>query len=109
MSRVTAYRPFYIIGAVNRPGEYPYVANMTALNAVAFGGGFTDQARQSTVFVRHEGSTHEDEVPANQITRIYPGRCGSGEEHRILGRDGACSRRWPVPAAVGRGRAAALH
>ena len=70
---VSTYRPFYIIGAVNRPGEYPYVANMSALNAVAFGGGFTDQARQSTVSVRHEGSTVEEEVPASQLTRIYPG------------------------------------
>ena len=70
---VSAYRPFYIIGAVNRPGEYPYAANMSALNAVAFGGGFTDSARTSTVFVRHEGSTAEVEVPANQVTMIYPG------------------------------------
>ena len=40
---------------------------------MAFGGGFTDQARQSTVYVRHEGSTTEDEVPASQLTMIYPG------------------------------------
>jgi protein involved in polysaccharide export with SLBB domain len=70
---VSAYRPFYIIGAVTRPGEYPYVANMSALNAVAFGGGFTDQARQSTVFIRHEGSTNELEMPASQVTMVYPG------------------------------------
>jgi polysaccharide export outer membrane protein len=70
---ITAYRPFYIIGAVNRPGNYPYVANMTALDAVALGGGFTDKARESTVYVHHEGSTHEDELPASQVTRIFPG------------------------------------
>jgi protein involved in polysaccharide export with SLBB domain len=70
---ISTYRPFYIIGAVNRPGEYPYVANMSALNAVAFGGGFTDAARTSTVFVRHEGSTNEVEVPATQIVMIRPG------------------------------------
>jgi protein involved in polysaccharide export with SLBB domain len=46
---------------------------MSALNAVAFGGGFTDSARTSTVFVRHEGSTAEVEVPANQVTMIHPG------------------------------------
>jgi polysaccharide export outer membrane protein len=70
---ITAYRPFYIIGAVNRPGNYPYVANMTALDAVALGGGFTDKAKESTIYVRHEGSTHEDPLPASQITRIFPG------------------------------------
>jgi len=70
---ITAYRPFYIIGAVNRPGNYPYVDNMTALDAVALGGGFTDKARESTIYVRHEGSTHEDPLPASQVTRIFPG------------------------------------
>jgi protein involved in polysaccharide export with SLBB domain len=70
---VSAYRPFYIIGSINRPGEYPYVANMSALNAIAFGGGFTDAARTSTVYVRHEGSTREVEMPASQMTMIYPG------------------------------------
>jgi len=70
---ITTYRPFYIIGAINRPGQYPYVNNMTALDAVALGGGFTDKARESIVYVRHEGSTHEDELPASQVTRIFPG------------------------------------
>ena len=42
---VTAYRPFYIIGAVNRPGEYAYVNHMTALNAVALAGGYPEQCR----------------------------------------------------------------
>ena len=36
---VSAYRPFYIIGQVNKPGEYAYVNDMTALNAVAMAGG----------------------------------------------------------------------
>ena len=38
---VSTYRPFYIIGAVNRPGQYPYVDHMNALNAIALAGGFT--------------------------------------------------------------------
>ena len=70
---ISAYRPFYIIGAVNRPGEYPYVNNMSALDAVALGGGFTDQAVSSTIYVRHEGSTREEELPASQLTRVWPG------------------------------------
>jgi polysaccharide export outer membrane protein len=70
---ITTYRPFYIIGSVNRPGQYAYVNNMSALDAVAMGGGFTDKARDSVIYVRHEGSTHEDEMTASQVTRIYPG------------------------------------
>jgi polysaccharide export outer membrane protein len=70
---VASYRPFYIIGAVNRPGQYPYVDHMTALNAVALAGGFTNGAVESVVFVRREGSNQEEEVPADRTTLIYPG------------------------------------
>ena len=70
---IITYRPFYIVGAVNKPGEYPYVDNMSAMNAVALAGGFNDNAKQSIVYVRHEGSTVEEEVPTDQITHIRPG------------------------------------
>jgi polysaccharide export outer membrane protein len=70
---ISTYRPFYIIGAVNRPGQYAYIDHMSALNAVALAGGFTDQAIQSTLYVRHEGSVREEAVPASQISPIAPG------------------------------------
>jgi len=70
---VATYRPFYIIGAVNRPGQYPYVDHMTALNAVALAGGFTPSAVESVVFIRREGSNEEIEVPADRTTDIRPG------------------------------------
>lgn len=70
---VTTYRPFYIIGAVNRPGQYPYIDHMTALNAVALAGGYTSGAVESVVFVRREGSNREEELPADRSTMIYPG------------------------------------
>jgi len=70
---VTTYRPFYIIGAVNRPGQYPYVDHMNALTAVALAGGFTSGAVESVVFVRREASNREEEVPADRTTEIYPG------------------------------------
>jgi protein involved in polysaccharide export with SLBB domain len=70
---IATYRPFYIIGAVNRPGQYAYVDNMNALNAVAVAGGFTDQAIQSTLYVRHEGSAAEQPVKTGQLSHIQPG------------------------------------
>jgi polysaccharide export outer membrane protein len=70
---IATYRPFYIIGAVNRPGQYPYVDNMDALNAVALAGGFTDQAVQRTLYIRHEGSTQEHAVETKNLTHIVPG------------------------------------
>ena len=70
---VSTYRPFYIIGAVARPGQYPYVDHMNALNAVALAGGFLPSAVESVVFIRREGSNEEIEVPADRTTDIRPG------------------------------------
>ena len=51
---VEAYRPFFILGEVTAPGQYPYVANMTAETAVAIAGGFAPRAvRQSVVVIRN--------------------------------------------------------
>jgi polysaccharide export outer membrane protein len=70
---VTTYRPFYIIGQVNRPGQYPYASNMSALDAIGVAGGFTDHAVESTVHIRHEGQTAELDVPADETVKILPG------------------------------------
>ena len=45
---VEAYRPFFILGEVTTPGQYPYVPNMTVETAVAIAGGFTPRASAST-------------------------------------------------------------
>ncbi|MDE1938224.1 MAG: polysaccharide biosynthesis/export family protein [Alphaproteobacteria bacterium] len=71
--QVTTYRPFYIIGEVNKPGEYPYVNAMSVPNAIAMAGGFTDRAVESEVIVRHQGQTKGEEVPADQSASIRPG------------------------------------
>ena len=70
---VTTYRPFYVIGQVNKPGEYAFVNGMTVLNAVALAGGYSPQADDDDVYVRRNGTTKEQEVPADQTTHIYPG------------------------------------
>lgn len=70
---ISTYRPFYVIGAVNRPGQYPYVEHMSAMNAVALAGGFNPSAVESVIFVRHEGSNTEEEVPVDQAAVIQPG------------------------------------
>jgi hypothetical protein len=70
---VSTYRPFYIIGAVNRPGEYPYVNHMNALNAIALAGGYTQTAVESVVYIRREGSNEEVRMGTDRSTQIYPG------------------------------------
>jgi len=70
---VINYRPFYIIGEVNKPGEYPYVSGMSVLNAVALAGGYTYRADDTEVFVRRVGATTEEKLPADQTTKVNPG------------------------------------
>jgi polysaccharide export outer membrane protein len=70
---ITIYRPFYVIGEVNKPGEYAYVNGMSALNAIALAGGYTQKAGEDVIYIRRNGSAREEEVPADQMTRIWPG------------------------------------
>jgi polysaccharide export outer membrane protein len=70
---VEAYRPFFILGEVTQPGQYPYVANMTAETAVAIAGGFGPRAfRRSVVLIRtYMGQQIRTEVPLSY--QLHPG------------------------------------
>jgi polysaccharide export outer membrane protein len=48
---IETYRPFFVLGEVIFPGQYPYVPNMTAENAVAIAGGFGPRAYHYTVTI----------------------------------------------------------
>lgn len=51
--QVTRYRPFFILGEVQKPGQYPYVPGMSVLTAVSIAGGFTFRAnKRSATIVR---------------------------------------------------------
>lgn len=68
---VMTYRPFYIVGEVQKPGSYPYVSGMTVLNGVAVAGGFTYRARVENFYVERAGSGQK--VDAGPGTQILPG------------------------------------
>lgn len=70
---VTTYRPFYIIGEVNKPGEYAYVNGMNVLNAVALAGGYTQKAADGHVYLRKNGTSKEIRVAADQTVQVMPG------------------------------------
>jgi polysaccharide export outer membrane protein len=71
--QVTNYRPFFILGQVNKPGSYPYIAGMTVRQAVAVAGGFTRRAREEPAIVIHanDPSFAENEVELNEP--VLPG------------------------------------
>jgi polysaccharide export outer membrane protein len=64
---VETYRPFFILGEVTNPGQYPYVANMTAETAVAIAGGFSPRASKSKVELTRNapGQQMHGDVPMN--------------------------------------------
>jgi protein involved in polysaccharide export with SLBB domain len=69
---VTTYRPFYIIGEVSRPGQYPYVNGMTVLHAIALAGGYTERARTADVEIRRNGQSKTERVPVDPTVKVFP-------------------------------------
>ncbi|MDO6416161.1 polysaccharide biosynthesis/export family protein [Sphingomonas sp. BIUV-7] len=57
-----SYRPYYVLGEVNRPGEYPYAAGLRVDQAIAAAGGFTYRANRGTAFVRSSDDSAERKV-----------------------------------------------
>lgn len=72
-AEVANYRPFYILGEVRTPGEYPYTNGLTVMEAVASAGGFSYRARKNVVFVRGADATEEVSVPLTATTQVKPG------------------------------------
>lgn len=70
---VANYRPFFILGEVQRPGTYPYSANLTVQNAVATAGGFTYRASRNRVFIRHANESEERAFRLDTSTPVLPG------------------------------------
>ena len=56
---VISYRSIYVLGEVNKPGQYAYQPGMTVLSAVALSGGFTYRAIDDYVAIvrSSEGKT----------------------------------------------------
>src|SRR5947208_7508543 len=70
---VEAYRPFFILGEVAAPGQYPYVPNMTAESAVAIAGGFSPRARRDSVTLTHTDASGTSRAVVPPGTPIGPG------------------------------------
>ena len=70
---IESYRPFFILGEVQAPGQYPYVPNMTAESAVAIAGGFSPRARKDRVTITHTDAAGTSRITAPPGTPISPG------------------------------------
>jgi polysaccharide export outer membrane protein len=72
-AEVLNYRPFYILGEVRQPGEYPYTNGLTVLNAIATAGGFTYRANDNVVMIKGADDSQEYRVRLEPTTKILPG------------------------------------
>lgn len=72
-AEVLNYRPFYILGEVMKPGEYPYTNGLTVLNAVATAQGFTYRADKRKVYIRRADTTGEKSEALTPTTPVEPG------------------------------------
>ncbi len=70
---VESYRPFFILGEVAAPGQYPYVPNMTVESAVAIAGGFLPRARRDSVMLTHFDDAGSSRFVAPLWTALGPG------------------------------------
>jgi len=67
---VLNFRPFDIIGEVQKPGSYPYRDGMTVINAIAMAGGFTYRAKEQEFRIKRADGTVEKAV---RNTLVRPG------------------------------------
>ena len=72
-AEVEAYRPFFILGEVAAPGQYPFVPNMTVESAVAIAGGFSPRARRDLVIVTHTDARGVVRISVPPATPLSPG------------------------------------
>jgi len=70
---IEAYRPFFILGEVAAPGQYPYVPNMSVESAVAIAGGFSPRAKRDRVTLTHTDAGGSIRVVVPLGTPISPG------------------------------------
>ncbi len=70
---IAEFRPFYILGEVEKPGAYPYTGGLNVLSAIAIAGGTTYRANRSKIYIQHAGENGLREYVASAAIPIMPG------------------------------------
>lgn len=83
VAEVTAYRPIFVLGEVNKPGQYPYQPGMTVVTAAAVAGGFTYRAVEGYAAVVRIQDGRSVEGKAERQAFVQPGDVISIFERRF--------------------------
>lgn len=70
---IMTFRPYYILGEVNKPGEYPYSSGLTLAQAVATAGGYTYRANKRTLFLRRAHAEERSVDLRGPAVSVLPG------------------------------------
>lgn len=70
---IIQFRPIYIVGEVEKQGEYAFKPGLNVLTAMASAGGGTYRANRSYVLIQHFGETGMKEYPQSATTMVLPG------------------------------------
>ena len=70
---MVSFRPFYVLGEVEKPGEYAYKNGLNLWRAIAMAGGQTYRASSSTVLLQHPGTAQWHEYDLSTDHLIDPG------------------------------------
>ena len=70
---VSNFRPFYILGEVAKPGEYPFKNGLNVMSAIALAGGSTYRAKQTVIQIQHVGEAGFKEYPLSPTIPVLPG------------------------------------
>lgn len=70
---IIEYRPFFVLGEVNAPGQYPFIPGMTVRQAIATAKGYTYRAQQGTVAITRWSETNEVPYRLNPGAAVAPG------------------------------------
>ena len=70
---ISTYRPFFILGEVKAPGQYPYASGLTVMNAIATAQGFTPRADKKNAYIRAAGANEEQGMKLTPDLRVRPG------------------------------------
>ena len=62
-----------MVGEVQKPGSYPFVTDLTVLNAIATAGGQTYRANMGKFYVKRRQDGRVVRVAATQETLLQPG------------------------------------
>ncbi len=70
---IAEFRPFYVLGEVEKPGEYAYKSGLNLSRAIAIAGGATYRASEGKVLLQRDGEREFAEVPFSPSIPIFPG------------------------------------